>query len=104
MAGLRSGFNRRLVVFSFRNLGGPAEPGSAATQIPLGSASRIAQPQHQPHVLDRGSGGSLAEIVEARDENRLGVLWARKDIQFEPVGLVQRLGLDASALCSRVVE
>src|SRR5580658_4035231 len=68
------------------------------------SASCIRKAQHQPHVLDRGARGALAQIIETRNQNRLMVFRAREDIELKPVGLVERLRLDASALDRRIVE
>src|SRR4029077_20166968 len=45
----------------------------------------VSQVQHQPHVLHGCSRGALAEIVEAGEENRLAVLLAGKDVEFEHV-------------------
>src|SRR5216683_4668351 len=64
----------------------------------------IGKTQHQPHVLDRGARGAFAQIVETRDENRLMVFVAGKNIELEPVRLVERLGLELPALGSRVLE
>src|ERR1700675_1907625 len=64
----------------------------------------LGKTQHQPHVLHRRARGALAEIVEARDENRLTMFVAGKDVQLEPVGLVERLGLELPASGSRVFE
>ena len=62
----------------------------------------LGQPQHQPHVLHRRPRRALAEIVEPRDQNRLTMLVAGKDVELELVGLVQRLGLDPEGVAAEL--
>src|SRR5436190_20628533 len=57
----------------------------------------VGKTQHQPHVLHGRARRALAQIVEPRDQHRLAMFLAGKDIELELVGLVERLGLDPPA-------
>src|SRR5436309_14113008 len=75
---------------------------SVETTGAASSRYMLFQPQHQPHVLHGCARRALAEIVEARDQHRLMVPVTAEHVEFEHVGLVERFGLELSAL-GRVV-
>ena len=51
------------------------------------------QTEHEGDVLDGGAGRPFAEVVEAGDQHRLAMAFVGVDGEFQPVGVVQRLGL-----------
>ncbi len=58
----------------------------------------LAEAEHQLDVLDGGASGTLAEIVEARDEHGLIQRRFAEDVKLELIGAVQALQLrDGSA-------
>src|SRR5258706_8936191 len=56
-------------------------------------ASLTGQSQHQLDVLDGGTGGAFAQIVEPRHQHRLTLRLIGIDTQFQLVGIVERFGL-----------
>ena len=75
-------------------------PGGGCTTTRCGSGIRQLagtdtgmQPQHQGDVLHGRARRPFAQVVQPRDQHRLAVFLVGVDIKFQPVGVVQRLGL-----------
>ena len=96
MTGLVTAIHVLISVSRFQDVDARVKPGHDGKLVEAG----VRQPEHQPHVLHCGAGCALAEIVEPRDQHGLPMCVAGEDVQFELVGVVQRLGLEPSALSS----
>ena len=68
----------------------PSGIGTSCAAQPLESQGSAVKAEHQLDVLDRRSGGALAEVVEPGDEYGLAVLLVGEDEKLERVGARSR--------------
>src|SRR3954470_24245417 len=73
----------------------PPQPGLTCVGAARQSLNTgLLQAQHQFEVLPRRARGALAKIVEPRHQHRLMPLVVGMDVEFEPIGVVERLRLE----------